>query len=94
MKHMVNAVKLACFFVGCQISCVLNYHDGTVITLLIGTDRTKFLIRQRVAAFAVLNILPCIRDGRSQLLHLVFRHVHDMKCKTLCRFGSDSRKMG
>ena len=94
MKYMVNPVKLACFLICCQIPGILNDHDGAVIPFGIGTDRAEFLICQRVTAFTVLNILPCIGDGSGQLLNLVFWHIHDMKRKTLGRFCSNSRKMG
>ena len=94
MKYMIYTVKFTCFLICCQIPGILNHHDSAVISFGIGADRTKLLVSQRVTALTVLNILPCIGNGGGQLLYLVLRHIHDMKCKTLGRFGSDSRKMG
>ena len=94
MKHMIYTIKFACFLICCQIPGIFNDHDGAVVPFGIGTDRAEFLICQRVTAFTVLNILPCIGDGSGQLLHLIFWHIHDMKRKTLGRFCSNSRKMG
>ena len=94
MKYMIYTVKFTCFLICCQIPGILNHHDRAVIPFGIGADRTKLLICQRVTALTVLNILPCIGNGGGQLLHLVLRHIHDMKSQTLGGFRPDSRKVG
>ena len=83
MKNVINAVKLACFFISSKIPGVLHYHNGAVVTLGIAADRAHFLICQGVAALAVLYIGPGICDGACQLLHLVLGHIHNVKSQAL-----------
>ena len=55
-------------------------------------DRAQFLISQCAALLAVTHILLGFQNRAGQVPDLFFRHIDDMKCKTLRRFTSDSGK--
>ena len=93
VKHMIDALIFSCFFVCRKIPRIFHDHDRTCIPFGVAADRAKLLICQCTAFFAVADLFSRAGDRRSKLFHLVFRHVHDMKCQTLCRLRSDPRKM-
>ena len=94
MEHMVYPFKFACFLVCCHISGIFHHHDHGMVSPGIAADRTKLLIRQCLAAFAVAYVRSCPGHGRGQLLHLFLGHVNDMKSQSLGRFLPDPRQPG
>ena len=94
VKYMVNTIILAGLLIGSQIPCILNHHDGLMVSPVTAADWTQFLIRKGKALLAVTHIIPGPGHGSRQFLHLLLGHVDDVKCQALGRFGPNSRKLG
>ena len=71
---------------------IFHNHNRLVVTSGILTDRTQFIICQGKTFLTVTDIFPCIHDRRRKFFDLFHRHIQNMKCQTLCRFCTDSRK--
>ena len=94
MKHMINSVVFAGFFVGRKVSGVLYHHDGSVIPLGTAADRAEFLICKSKTFFAVAYIISGSGHGSRQLLYLFLWHIDNVKCKSLGRLCAYSGKPG
>ena len=91
---MIDSFIFAGLFIGCKISGILHYHDRAVIPSPVSADRAYLFVCQCKAFLTVTNIFLCLQDRFCQTLHLVFRHVNQMKSQALCRFGTNARKPG
>ena len=83
MKYMVNTIILAGLLIGSQIPCILNHHDGLMVSPVTAADWTQFLIRKGKALLAVTHIIPGPVMASRQFLHLLLGHVDDVKCQAL-----------
>ena len=92
MEYMIHSVIFSGLFICCQISWSLHYHDGPLIPFRIAADRAKFPVRQSTALCTVSHIISGIHDRLCQILHLIFRHIDNMKCQSLGRLCTNTRK--
>ena len=89
---MINTMILTGFFVSSQVLCMLYDHDRTVISFRARTDWTYFRIRQCTAVFAVADLFSCGDKCLCKVMYMLFRHIYDVKSKTLCRLTADTGK--
>ena len=69
-----------------------GFHDRLMIASVAAADRAQFLISQCATFLTVAHILLGFQNRAGQVPDLFFRHIDDMKCKSLRRFTSDSGK--
>jgi len=94
MEHMIDSVIFAGFLISRQVAGVFYYHNRTVVTFCTAADRTKLLVCERKALFAVTDIISGAGHGSCQLFYLLLRHIYDMKRKSLSRFCAYSGELG
>ena len=90
MQDVINTVILSGLLISRKVAGALDYHDRMVIPLRIRADRTELLISQCVALFAVADVLTGIFDCIGELLHLLLRHMNNVKCQTLGGLAADA----
>ena len=87
MQHMINPIVFASFLISSQIPGILHHHNGLMIPPVTAADRAQFLVRQGEAFLTIAHVIPGACHGSRQLLHLLLRHVDNVKCQALGRLG-------